>query len=272
MACYLINRSPQASVGAMVAEEVWTGVKSYKFWDPVPRKMVISRDAVFDEQSMLQQHQDKMPKIGFLNTLQMELELHPVATKNRGSSHPTSGGSTTNEQQAYNLARDREVHALVASWICIYSRWMLKEYFNIVIWRNRFTWSSQTGSQPRHEHMVYHEIEDMAKVPYASVVDCLMYEMVCTRSDLAYVVSQICKYMSKLGRHHLEAVKCIFKYLMGIVGHGVIFGSQQNDPSVVGYVDSDYAVQSIVTLSTTEAEYITVGEAAKEALWLNRLA
>ncbi|KAL0423499.1 UNVERIFIED_CONTAM: hypothetical protein Sradi_0884700 [Sesamum radiatum] len=150
MACYLINRSPQASVGAMVAEEVWTGnpidfdhsrifgcstymhvpsderskldpkskqciflgykkgVKGYKFWDPVPRKMVISRDAVFDEQSMLQQHQDKMPKIGsYSNTLQMELELHPVATKNRGSSHPTSGGSTTNEQQAYNLARDK---------------------------------------------------------------------------------------------------------------------------------------------------------------------
>ncbi|KAL0381217.1 UNVERIFIED_CONTAM: Copia protein [Sesamum angustifolium] len=85
------------------------------------------------------------------------------------------------------------------------------------------------------------EIEDMAKVPYASVVDCLMYEMVCTRPDLAYVVSQICKYMSKLGRHILEAVKCIFKYLKGIVGHGVIFGSQQNDPLVVGYVDYDYA-------------------------------
>ncbi|KAL0392737.1 UNVERIFIED_CONTAM: hypothetical protein Sradi_2496500 [Sesamum radiatum] len=39
------------------------GVKDYKFWDPIARKMVISHDAVFDEQSMLQQHQDKMPKI-----------------------------------------------------------------------------------------------------------------------------------------------------------------------------------------------------------------
>ncbi|KAL0381218.1 UNVERIFIED_CONTAM: hypothetical protein Sangu_0186100 [Sesamum angustifolium] len=119
MACYLINRSPRASLGATVAEEVWTGnpidfdhlrifgcstyvhvpsderskldlkskqciflgykkgVKCYKFWDPVARKM-------------------------------MELELHPVATENHGSSHPTSGGSTTNERQAYNLARDRQ--------------------------------------------------------------------------------------------------------------------------------------------------------------------
>ncbi|KAL0294146.1 UNVERIFIED_CONTAM: Retrovirus-related Pol polyprotein from transposon TNT 1-94 [Sesamum calycinum] len=91
MACYLINRSPRASLGGKVTEEVWTcnqvnfdhlrifgccayvhvasnerskpdpksrqciflsykkGVKGYKFWDPVARKMVISRDAVFDE-------------------------------------------------------------------------------------------------------------------------------------------------------------------------------------------------------------------------------
>ncbi|KAL0301507.1 UNVERIFIED_CONTAM: Retrovirus-related Pol polyprotein from transposon TNT 1-94 [Sesamum radiatum] len=76
------------------------------------------------------------------------------------------------------------------------------------------------------------------------------------------------------------------------------FGSQQNDRLVVGYVDFDYTgdlddrksttgyvftlgggpiywkstVQSIVALSTTEAEYMVVVEAAKEALWLNGLA
>ena len=97
MACYLINRSPRASLGGKVAEEVWTGkpinldnlkifyfpayvhissderskldpkskkcifigyvkgVKGYKFWDPVTKKMVINKDAVFDEQFILQQ-------------------------------------------------------------------------------------------------------------------------------------------------------------------------------------------------------------------------
>ncbi|CAJ2662759.1 unnamed protein product [Trifolium pratense] len=141
------------------------------------------------------------------------------------------------------------------------------------------------------------EIEYMSKVPYASAVGCLMYAMVCTRPDLAQAVSQVCKFMSKPGKHHWEAVKWIFRYLKGTIGHGIMFSSEKGNPSVVGYVDSDYAgdmddkrsttgyvftlagepicwkssVQSIVAMSTTEAEYMAVAEAAKEALWLTGL-
>jgi ATP-binding cassette subfamily B (MDR/TAP) protein 1 len=137
----------------------------------------------------------------------------------------------------------------------------------------------------------------MSKVPYASVVGCLMYVMVCTRSDLAQAVSKICKFMSKLGKHHWEAVKWIFKYLKGTTGHGIMFNSEKDDPSVVGYIDLDYvgdmddrrsttgyvftlaggpicwksSVQSIVVMSITEAEYMTVVDAAKWALWLTSL-
>ncbi|KAL0328161.1 UNVERIFIED_CONTAM: Retrovirus-related Pol polyprotein from transposon TNT 1-94 [Sesamum calycinum] len=111
-------------------------------------------------------------------------------------------------------------------------------------------------TQPGHEHLVREakapdwlklsrktdrEVEDMAKVSYASAVGCLMYVIVCTRPDLAHAISQVCKHMSKPGRHYWEAVKWIFRYLKGTVGHGIVFGSQQNDPLVIGYVDSDYA-------------------------------
>uniref|UniRef100_A0A2N9HHH9 CCHC-type domain-containing protein n=1 Tax=Fagus sylvatica TaxID=28930 RepID=A0A2N9HHH9_FAGSY len=118
-----------------------------------------------------------------------------------------------------------------------------------------------SGSQcPKNEE----EIENMSKVPYASAVGCLMYAMVCTRPDLAHAVSTV---------------------------------SSQGTNSVVGYVDADYAgevddrrsttgyvftlsggpicwkstLQSIVAMSTTEAEYMAVAEAAKEALWLKGL-
>lgn len=52
----------------------------------------------------------------------------------------------------------------------------------------------------------------MARVPYSSVVGCLMYGMVCTRPDLGQVVSQVSKYMSNPGRAHWNAVKWILKY------------------------------------------------------------
>jgi hypothetical protein len=37
------------------------------------------------------------------------------------------------------------------------------------------------------------EAKYMSKVPYVSVVGCLMYVMVCIRPDLAQAVSQVCK-------------------------------------------------------------------------------
>uniref|UniRef100_A0A2N9H6T1 Integrase catalytic domain-containing protein n=1 Tax=Fagus sylvatica TaxID=28930 RepID=A0A2N9H6T1_FAGSY len=95
-----------------------------------------------------------------------------------------------------------------------------------------------SGSQcPKNEE----EIENMSKVPYASAVGCLMYAMVCTRPNLAHA---------------------------------------PGTNSVVGYVDANYTggpicwkstLQSIVAMSTTEAEYMAVAEAVKEVLWLKGL-
>jgi len=65
-------------------------------------------------------------------------------------------------------------------------------------------------------------VADIAEVPYASVVGCLMYAMVCTHVDLVHVVSQVNKYMSKLYRQHWEAVKWIFRYYRGIMGHHIV--------------------------------------------------
>ena len=35
-------------------------------------------------------------------------------------------------------------------------------------------------------------------------------------------------------------MKWILRYLKGTTSHGIMFGSQHGDPSVVGYVDFDY--------------------------------
>jgi hypothetical protein len=141
------------------------------------------------------------------------------------------------------------------------------------------------------------ETEDMSKVSYASAVGCLMYAMVCTRPDLAHVVSVVSKYMANPGKQHWDAVNWIFIYLKGTTDYDITFVRQKSDLSVVGYVDADYVgdlddrrsttgyvftltggpicwksmIQSTVAMSTTEAEYMAVAEAAKEALWLTGL-
>ncbi|XP_041025491.1 secreted RxLR effector protein 161-like [Juglans microcarpa x Juglans regia] len=141
------------------------------------------------------------------------------------------------------------------------------------------------------------EVQDVSKVPYASVVGCLMYVMDGTRTDLAQAVSVVSKFLSTLRRLHWDAVKWIFRYLRGTTNYGIMLSRQQGDPSVAGYVEVNYArdlddrrsttsyvftlvggpicwrsmVQPLVALSTTESEYMAVVEAAKKAVWLTGL-
>ena len=140
------------------------------------------------------------------------------------------------------------------------------------------------------------EVEHMSKVPYASAVGSIMYAMVCTRPDIAQSVSVVSKYMANPGKRHWEAVKWILRYLKGAPDVGLTFRKSEGI-SILGYVDSDYAgdldrrrsttgyiftlvgsavswkstLQSIVALSTTEAEYMAATEAVKEAIWLKGL-
>ena len=59
------------------------------------------------------------------------------------------------------------------------------------------------------------ELEEMKKIPCAVAFGCLMYAMVCTRSDLARAMSVVSKYMSNAGRVHWQAIKWILRYLKG---------------------------------------------------------
>ncbi|GKV22644.1 hypothetical protein SLEP1_g32496 [Rubroshorea leprosula] len=138
----------------------------------------------------------------------------------------------------------------------------------------------------------------MARVPYASAVGSLMYAMVCTRPDISHAVSVVSRYMANPGKGHWEAVKWILWYLQGTTDVGLVYDRSANPSgNVVGFVDSDFAgdldkrrsttgyvftlsgcaiswkatLQSTVALSTTEAEYMAITEAVKEALWLKGL-
>src|SRR3954462_6414138 len=55
--------------------------------------------------------------------------------------------------------------------------------------------------------------ERMSKTPYASAIGSIMYSMLYTRPDIAYVVSLTSRYQSDSGVDHWIAVKNILKYL-----------------------------------------------------------
>ncbi|XP_038885932.1 secreted RxLR effector protein 161-like [Benincasa hispida] len=139
------------------------------------------------------------------------------------------------------------------------------------------------------------EKEYMSRVPYASAVGSLRYVMVCTRPDLAYVVSVVSRFMGQPGKEYWQAVKRIFHYLRGTFDVGLVYG---NDTKyfLASYSDYDYAnvdsrrsmtiyvftlgdsvvswkatLQPTFTFSTTEAEYMNLAEVAKEGIWLREL-
>ncbi|CAN0884245.1 Retrovirus-related Pol polyprotein from transposon TNT 1-94 [Linum grandiflorum] len=123
----------------------------------------------------------------------------------------------------------------------------------------------------------------MRDVPYDVAVGSIMYAMLCTRPDLAFAISVLSR-------------KCALRYLSGTSSLGLVYSGHSNN-DLVGFVDSDFAgnrdtrksttgyffswagnciswksqQQSIVALSSTEAEYIAATEACKEAIWLRGL-
>ena len=142
------------------------------------------------------------------------------------------------------------------------------------------------------------EREYMAHVPFASLVGSFMYAMVCTQLNISQAVSMVSHYMHDPRKGHWQAAKWIMRYILGAVDLGLKFERNDNVGShLVGYVDSDFVgdldkrrstkgymftlskapmswrstLQSTVALSTTEAEYMVVIEAIKEAIWLHGL-
>ena len=138
------------------------------------------------------------------------------------------------------------------------------------------------------------DIATMRNTPYHEAVGSLMYASLGTRPDIAFAVQTVSRFSTNPGVAHWEAVKRIFRYLKGTRELWLSYGSREIE--LEGYADADgsmmedrkavsgYAFiinggavswsaksQEIISLSTTESEYVAATYAAKEALWLRSL-
>ncbi|KAH9654151.1 hypothetical protein KPL70_027652 [Citrus sinensis] len=104
----------------------------------------------------------------------------------------------------------------------------------------------------------------------------------------------VSRYMANPGGEHWIAVKRVLRYIRGTSDVALCYGGSEF--TVRGYVDSDFAgdldkrksttryvftlagaavswvskLQTVVALSTTEAEYMVATQACKEAIWIQR--
>ncbi|KAL1200961.1 Retrovirus-related Pol polyprotein from transposon TNT 1-94 [Cardamine amara subsp. amara] len=151
----------------------------------------------------------------------------------------------------------------------------------------------------------------MDNIPYSIAIGSIMYAMLGTRCDLAYAVGLVSRFMSKPSMIHWTAVKWVLRYLKGAQDRKIVFRKKVSidttpsvdrhrhvkDFKIEGFCDSDYSsdldrsrsisgyvftsggtviswkssLQHVVALSTTEAEYMALVEAVKEAIWLKGL-
>jgi len=134
----------------------------------------------------------------------------------------------------------------------------------------------------------------MRHVLYRKAIGALNWAALATRPDIAFAVATVARFASAPGSAHWEAVKRIFRYLAGTCDLWLSYGETQR--ALKGYADADGSMaedrhtitgyvflidsgaiswsskhQEIVSLSTTESEYVATMHGMKEALWLRSL-
>lgn len=137
------------------------------------------------------------------------------------------------------------------------------------------------------------ELEDATMC--RKIIGSLIY-LSLTRSDIAFVVGVLSRYMKIPRKPHLDAIHIIMRYIKTTFNYGVRF-KREKDCKISGYCDVDYAgdvntcpsttgyifmlgsiaiswcskCQPTISISTIEAEYRVAAIAAQESVCLVQL-
>ena len=135
---------------------------------------------------------------------------------------------------------------------------------------------------------------------YMSLVGSLLYASMVTRPDITFAVQSLGRHMQNSTEEHMAAAKRVLRYLKGTKDVCLVYGgsqSSENALEVSGFADADWGtdketrrsvtgyvfmlgegpvtwnskLQQTVALSTTEAEYMALGMATQEAIYLRRI-
>ena len=138
------------------------------------------------------------------------------------------------------------------------------------------------------------KITEMKKFPYQELIGELIWLVSGSRPDLAFTVGSLLRFLDNPGIMYWKAGKQILQYLKGSQDYGLTYNAPNSTSGLQIYADADGILlnnrkavsrytfilngaaiswsskqQEIVSLSTTEAEYIALTYTAKEAIWFH---
>ena len=142
-------------------------------------------------------------------------------------------------------------------------------------------------------------LERQSDLPYMELGGCLMYIAMRTRPDISFAVGQLSRKMSNYDETDWIAAKRVLRYLKGTKAYSLVLGAgiSHDEPTLRAYSDADYAgdvmdrksttgyvvylgdaligwasrKQSLVTLSTTQAETVALSQTAQQVVWLREV-
>ena len=129
---------------------------------------------------------------------------------------------------------------------------------------------------------------------YREMIGALLYLSTVTRADVAYCISTLSRYLEEPSKTHYTAVQRAIRNLKQTSEKRLVLGGR--DPQLCAYSDADWASQAhrhsisgfaifhgqgavswsskkqpIVTLSSTESEYVALSHVVKDLLWHRKL-
>ncbi|KAE9161058.1 Retrovirus-related Pol polyprotein from transposon TNT 1-94 [Phytophthora fragariae] len=133
----------------------------------------------------------------------------------------------------------------------------------------------------------------MRSKPYRSLIGCLLYITTCTRPDIAFMATQLSRFLENPGQQHWNAAVRVLRYLKSARQHGIIYQGGTHSVTLKAYSDADWGTnlddrrsvsgvmvmignapvvfkskfQRTVALSSAEAEYMALSLCVQEVLW-----
>jgi len=206
-----------------------------------------------------------------------------------GNLLPTKNLGEVNFFLGCAFRRDREAGTIEIS---------QESYIRSVLERFNICRTSSIPASPANNYRSVKDDVEAGDVPFREVVGSLMWIANQTRPDISNAVRAVARHSHEPKKSHWKAAQKILNYLLETAHLGLKFKRDASvDVGTLVYVDADFAskandrrsvsgavllvagmivawfsrTQKCITLSTSEAEYVGMGDGVKEALFVNGL-